>query len=66
MSTDDDDLPDEVNWVEKGAVTPVRSQQIGAGGNINPCGSCWAHAVIESIESAYYIKHGELLTFSVQ
>lgn len=51
-------LPDSVNWIEKGAVNPIRNQ-----GN---CGSCWAFAAIASLEAAYQIKNGKLLALSEQ
>ncbi|TGZ66240.1 hypothetical protein CRM22_005425 [Opisthorchis felineus] len=48
----------EVDWREKGAVTPVRFQ--GA------CGSCWSFAAAGAIEGHYYIQERILETLSTQ
>ena len=49
---------DEINWVEQGAVTPVKDQ--------GSCGSCWAFSTTGSLEGAHQIATGELLSFSEQ
>ena len=52
------ELADSVNWVESGAVTPVKDQ--------GQCGSCWSFSTTGALEGAYYIKYGKLLSFSEQ
>lgn len=51
-------LPTEVNWVEKGAVTPAKNQ--------GQCGSCWAFSTTGALEGLYFIHHNELVSFSEQ
>jgi cathepsin L len=53
-----DDLPQSVDWREKGVVTPVKSQ----GG----CGSCWAFATTAVLESHIAIRTGTLFELSMQ
>ncbi len=52
------DIPEAIDWREKGAVNPIKDQ--------GDCGSCWAFAVVSSVESAYAIKTGNLVDLSEQ
>ena len=49
-------LADEVDWVAKGAVTPIKDQ--------GRCGSCWAFSTTGSLEGAYQIASGKLVSLS--
>lgn len=51
-------LPVSVNWVDKGAVTPVKDQ--------GQCGSCWSFSTTGALEGAFAIKNGVLRSFSEQ
>lgn len=53
-----EDLPQEVDWRDKGVVTPVKDQ--------GRCGSCWTFATAETIESHWAIKTGQLPILSEQ
>jgi len=52
------ELPSEVDWRRKGAVTPVKDQ--------GRCGSCWAFAASETVESMWQIATGNLVELSEQ
>jgi len=52
------DLPTEVDWTTKGAVTPVKDQA--------QCGSCWAFSSTGALEGAWQIATGKLVSISEQ
>lgn len=53
-----EDLPAEVDWRTKGALTPVKDQ--------GSCGSCWAFATAAMVESYAYLTNQTLVQLSTQ
>ena len=51
-------VPESINWVTMGGVTPIKDQ--------GQCGSCWSFSTTGALEGAYYVKTGTLESFSEQ
>jgi len=52
------DIPESVNWVEQGAITPVDDVLL--------CAANWAFAAAGAIESSHFAKTGKLIPLSPQ
>lgn len=52
-----DSVPDYINWLEEGAITPVVN-------HTHHCAAAWGHVARKTMEAAHYIKTGELLQLS--
>jgi C1A family cysteine protease len=55
---DESDVPNDIDWREKGAVTKIDDQ-----GN---CGSCYTFSSAAALEGLYFIKKGTLVKLSKQ